>query len=169
MFVSPFRVRASSAWAVLAACGLLVSVGCSAATSDADRVPMLNPLVIEENPPPDRVADGEVVEVVSRPVFYDRNGKLEKRTGVAALVKAPRDTGGQALEPSHFWIEVDQADAIAWLAKAKGQPIRVYFYEREGRRWVQGIAPDAAQPLVTIHHVETEQALPQLPAEVTGE
>ena len=54
-------------------------------------------------------------------------------------------------------------------AKAKGQPIRVYFYEREGARWIQGIAQDAAQPLVTIHHVESEQALPQLPAEAAGE
>lgn len=162
------RVLRNAALAALGACALL-ALGCSAATSDADRVPMLNPLVIEENPPPDRVADGEVVEVVSRPVFYDRNGKLEQRTGVAALVKAPRDTDGVALEPSHFWIEVDQADAIGWLAKAKGQPIRVYFYERGGVRWVQGIAQDAAQPLVTIHHVETEQALPQLPAEAAGE
>jgi len=167
--VARLRPFPKSALAALGACALLLSAGCSAATSDADRVPMLNPLVIEENPPPDRVADGEVVEVVSRPVFYDRNGKLEQRTGVAALVKAPRDTDGQALDPSHFWIEVDQADAIAWLAKAKGQPIRVYFYEREGARWIQGIAQDAAQPLVTIHHVESEQALPQLPAEAAGE
>ena len=72
------RPSRTSGLAALGACALLLSAGCSAATSDADRVPMLNPLVIEENPPPDRVADGEVVEVVSRPVFYDRRPPLAK-------------------------------------------------------------------------------------------